>query len=210
MIKHLIYDFDGTLSDSYPLFVRFFHEMAQKRGYPIHCSDDTLYRAAKKVMRSVYDILGGEAVCGDYQRFLDDFHELQFANREEFQLFPEAKKLLCDARDAGLHNYIYTHTGPVVKEMLDHMGVLDCFDFILDASYNFPFKPAPDALLFFLDKFGLDAKSCMMIGDRPIDAHAGMNAGMYGCLWDADALFEDAKVDFYIKDLSSVRQIVGF
>ena len=48
-----------------------------------------------------------------------------------------------------------------------------------------------------------------MIGDRPIDAHAGMNAGMYGCLWDADGLFEDAQVDFYIKDLSKVREVVG-
>ena len=87
--------------------------------------------------------------------------------------------------------------------------MLDCFDFVLDASYNFPFKPAPDALLFFLEKFKLDPKTCMMIGDRPIDAHAGMNAGMYGCLWDSDALFSDGNVDYYIKELSAVSEIVG-
>ena len=209
MIQHLIYDFDGTLSDSYPLFVRFFHEIAKKRGYRIPCSDDTLYRASKQVVRAVYDVIGGEAVCGDYQQFLDDFHELQLLHRKEFCLFPEARELLLDAKAKGFHNYIYTHTGPVVKEMLENMGVLDCFDFILDSSYGFPFKLSPNALLFFLDKFGLDPQSCVMIGDRPIDAHAGMNAGMYGCLWDADGLFEDARVDFYIRELTEVRKIVG-
>ena len=126
----------------------------------------------------------------------------------DFQIFPEAADLLISAKAQGKHNYIYTHTGPVVKEMLDHMGVLDCFDFILDASYSFPLKPAPDALRFFLDKFGFDPKTCMMIGDRPIDAYAGMNAGMYGCLWDADGLFADAKVDFYVKELAEIKNIV--
>ena len=208
MIEHLIYDFDGTIADSYPLFVRFLHQLAEKRGYRIPCDDDTLYRASKQLIRTAYEVMDGEKLC-DYQTFLDDFHELQFIHREEFPIFAEAKRLLLDARSAGRHNYIYTHTGPVVKEMLERMGVLDCFDFVLDSSYQFPYKPAPDALLFFLDKFGLDPKTCMMIGDRPIDAHAGMNAGMYGCLWDVDGLFEDAQVDYYIKELSEVASIVG-
>ena len=58
------------------------------------------------------------------------------------------------------------------------------------------------------EKFGFDPKSCIMIGDRPIDAYAGMNAGMHGCLWDADGLFADAKVDFYVEELSEIKNIV--
>lgn len=208
MIEHLIFDFDGTISDSYPLFVKFFHIEAKQRGFEIPCSDDELYRASKRVIRDAYDVLHCEHVC-DYKTFVDDFHELQTRYRDDFQIFPEARELLLSAKAQGMHNYIYTHTGPVVKEMLDRMGVLDCFDFILDSSYHFPMKPAPDALLFFLDKFGFDPKTCIMIGDRPIDAHAGMGAGMYGCLWDADGLFDDAKVDFYIKNLLQVKNIIG-
>ncbi|MBQ8310223.1 MAG: HAD-IA family hydrolase [Clostridia bacterium] len=207
MIDHLIFDFDGTVSDSYPLFVQFFHKTAKKRGFTIPCTDDELYRASKRVMHDAYVAAQCEDVC-DYPTFVDDFHELQVVHRNEFQIFPAAKALLTAATEQGKHCYLYTHTGPVVKEMLENMGVSDCFDFILDSSYGFPMKPAPDALLFFLDKFGFDPKSCVMIGDRPIDAHAGMNAGMYGCLWDADHLFPEAQVDFYIKDLSEVKKIV--
>lgn len=207
MIEHLIFDFDGTISDSYPLFVRFLHEAADQRGYRIECSDEELYRASKITLYAAYERIGGERIC-PYSTFADDFHELQERHRHEFQIFPEARELLLRAQRAGKHNYIYTHTGPVVKEMLSNMGILECFDFVLDSSYHFPMKPAPDALLFFLDKFGFDPKSCVMIGDRPIDAHAGMRAGMYGCLWDADGLFKDAEVDFYIKELSELSQIL--
>lgn len=206
MIEHLIYDFDGTISDSYPLFVRFLHEAADKRGYPIPCSDGELYRASKQTLYAAYLRIGGESVC-PYQTFADDFHELQRLHKDEFRIFPEARELLLRAKAAGKHNYIYTHTGPVVKEMLANMGVLELFDFILDDSYGFPMKPAPDALLFFLKKFDLAPEGCMMIGDRPIDAYAGMRAGMQGCLWDADGLFADAEVDHYITALSEVAGI---
>ena len=206
MIEHLIYDFDGTIADSYPIFVRFVHQISEKRGIEIPCDDDTLYRALKITLRHTYDILGCEQIC-NYKTFADDYHALQEAYAEEFLAFPEAGELLAAAKEKGKHNYLYTHTGSVVKKMLENQGLLDHFDFILDASYGFPMKPAPDALRYLRERFDLNPQTCLMIGDRPIDAYAGMNAGMKGCLWDSDGLFEDAKVDYYIKDLYEIRRI---
>ena len=102
-------------------------------------------------------------------------------------------------------SYLYTHSGSVVTDMLKNMGLLDRFKFILDSSYGFPSKPAPDALLYLLKRFGLDARSCMMIGDRPIDVQAGKNAGMLGCLWDADSLFSDFTPDIRVKCLLDIN-----
>ena len=48
-----------------------------------------------------------------------------------------------------------------------------------------------------------------MIGDRPIDALAGMNAGMLGFLWDENGLYNDIKVDYYSKNITDVAKIVG-
>ncbi len=208
MIEHLIFDFDGTIADSYPMFVNMWIEVAKGRGVTVPCDEDTLYRALKITGAEAYRVLHCEDIV-DYDTFLDDFHALQQKYCYDFSVFPQAVELLRASVKAGKKNYIYTHTGPVVKEMLQNMGILDCFTFILDSSYGFPLKPSPDALQFFLQKFDFDPKTCMMIGDRPIDAHAGMNAGMYGCLWDEEGLFTDAKVDYYIKDLAEVAKIVG-
>lgn len=207
-LVHLIYDFDGTIADSYALFLRFWNEIAEKRGIQILCDQNTLYRELKKTAYDAYKILQCEDIL-DYDTFLADFHALQEKHRMDFQPFPEAVALLKRAKRAGKRNYLYTHTGPVVKDMLSNMGLLEYFDFILDASYRFPLKPAPDALLFLQEHLSLDPKECVMIGDRPIDALAGQNAGMKGCLWDAEGLFDADGIDFYIKRLEDVAQIVG-
>ncbi len=208
-INHLIYDFDGTIADSYALFFRFWKQVAAKNGILIPCDDDTLYRALKKTGYDAYLALQCEHVLS-YEDFMADFHALQEKHRMDFQAYPEAVKLLRDAMRAGKKNYLYTHTGSVVKDMLANLGILDCFEFVLDASYGFPLKPAPDALLFLQKHLQLDPATCIMIGDRPIDAQAGQNAGMKGCLWDAEDLFDADGVDYYIKDLACVADIVGF
>ncbi len=208
MIEHLIYDFDGTIADSYPIFLQLWHTVADRHGIKIPCSDEVLYRELKKTGYDGYLALKCEDVVS-YDQFLDEFHALQEGHRLSFPIFPEAVEVLRAAVAAGKKNYLYTHTGPVVKDMLEHLGVADCFTYILDSSYGFPLKPAPDALLFLARELQLDPDMCLMIGDRPIDAHAGMNAGMKGCLWDADDLFPDAHVDYYIKDLREVRRIAN-
>ena len=208
-IEHLIYDFDGTIANSYPLFFGFLKTIAQNRGIRIPCDDTTLYRALKTTGMDAYRAMDCADII-DYSAFMEDFHALQEEHRASFPIFSNVEALLRDAIKAGKKNYLYTHTGPVVKDMLARMGILDCFTFVLDSSYKFPLKPAPDALQYLTKRFSLDPKTCIMIGDRPIDAHAGMNAGMYGCLWDDEDLFGGARVDYYVKDLDEVRSIVGF
>ena len=123
-------------------------------------------------------------------------------------MFPEALDLLEYAKSQGKKCYIYTHSGSVVNQIMEHMGIEHYFSFVLDGSHGFPAKPAPNALNYLAEKFALDPKQCMMIGDRPIDAHAGMNAGMIGCLWDNDGLFPDAAVDHLVANLSEIKKLI--
>ncbi len=208
MIEHLIYDFDGTIADSYPIFMQLWYTVAKRHNITVPCDYNTFYRELKKTGYDAYLALRCEDII-TYDQFLEEFHELQEEHRMEFPAFPEAIDLLRSAKAAGKKNYLYTHTGPVVNQMLENLGIAELFEFVLDSSYHFPLKPAPDALIFLSEKLNLKPEECMMIGDRPIDAHAGMFAGMRGCLWDAEGLFPDARVDYYIKDLSEVKKIVG-
>lgn len=207
MIDRLIFDFDGTISDSYPQFVKFFHLFAEENGLTLPITDEELFRALNVNVRRAFETTGWNQNC-TYLTFLDDFHNKQIKYALDFKAFDEAVELLQYAAQTGRHNYIYTHSGPIVSEMLKNMGILHLFDFILDASYSFPVKPKPDALLFLSEKFSLDPKNCMMIGDRPIDALAGMNAGMTGCLWDAYGFFPDAEVDHKVKKLSEIKNLI--
>ena len=208
MIDHLIFDLDGTIINSYPHFVEFFFEVCKKNGVEVPYGRENVYRMLKITVPQAYASLN----CADkmsYEKFYSDFVELYTENYQKLTGFEETIALILKAKEAGKKNYLYTHTGPVAKDILKNLGIFDCFEFILDASYHFPAKPAPDALLFLVEKNGLDTKECIMIGDRPIDALAGMNAGMLGFLWDEDDLYNDIKVDYHSNDINDVAKIVG-
>ena len=208
MIKNLIFDLDGTIINSYPHFVEFFYEVCKKNGVEVPYDRETVYRMLKITVPEAYARLNCEEKMS-YEKFYSDFVGLYTQNYQKLTGFEETVSLIRKAKEAGKENYLYTHTGPVAKDILKNLGILDCFEFILDASYHFPAKPAPDALLFLAEKNGLDVKECIMIGDRPIDALAGMNAGMVGFLWDEDDLYKDIKVDYHSKDINDVAKIVG-
>lgn len=202
-IEHFIFDFDGTISDSYPLFVKICHEIADEKGLPFDMDDSALDKALKINVKNGFCSLGWDKMC-DTKALYRVFEEHQAMHKLDFCPFSDAVTLIDCIVNGGKKAYVYTHSGAIVKDMLENMGLLDRFEFILDSSYGFPSKPAPDALLYFLERFGLEARSCMMIGDRPIDAQAGMNAGMLGCLWDADGLFPEFNPDIRVRSLLDI------
>ena len=207
MIDHLIFDFDGTIADSYPLFLEFMKIIGKENGLEQTCSDEELDRYMKITIYHGFEHLGWDKHLSN-KSFLDRFHVLQKEYALRFVAFPEAVELLEYAFQNGKKNYVYTHSGSIVGEMLKNMGIDHLFTFLLDSSYGFPAKPAPNALQYLCERFALDPQKCMMIGDRPIDAQAGMNAGMQGCLWDAGRLFPDAKVDHVVTNLLDVKQLL--
>ena len=208
MIKNLIFDLDGTIVNSYPLFVESFIATCKKNGINVLYDRDTVYRMLKITVPDAYKKMDVEHKT-TYEKFYADYVSTYSEHYTEQPGFEQTIDLIKKAKDAGKKNFIYTHTGPIAKEILSNIGILDCFEFVLDASYPFPMKPAPDALLFLAEHCELDTNACLMIGDRPIDAYAGMNAGMLGFLWDEDDLYPDAKVDYRCKDITEVAKIVG-
>ena len=208
MIQNLIFDLDGTIINSYSHFVEFFYEVCKKNGVEVPFNRETVYHLLKITVPEAYANLNCEDNMS-YEKFYSDFVELYTKNYKKLTGFEQTINLIQQAKKAGKKNYLYTHTGPVAKDILKNLGIFDCFEFVLDASYHFPAKPAPDALLFLAEHCELDSKECIMIGDRPIDALAGMNAGMLGFLWDEDDLYHDIKVDYHSKDITDVAKIVG-
>lgn len=208
MIENLIFDLDGTIVNSYPHFVESFIAACKKNGIDVPYDRNTVYRMLKITVPDAYKKLDVEHKT-TYEKFYADYVAIYSEHYVEQPGFAQTIDLIKRAKAAGKKNFIYTHTGPIAKEILRNIGILNDFEFVLDASYPFPMKPAPDALLFLAEHCGLNPQECLMIGDRPIDALAGMNAGMLGFLWDEDDLYKDIKVDYHTKDITDVAKIVG-
>ena len=202
--KHLIYDFDGTLSDTYPCFTEAVLQTLKEHGL-----SDTYESVYSKLKISV----GYTMRCYDFGKDEKEarryFHNIHNELAPKIQKpYPEAEEILRYAMAQGHKNYLYTHSGKIVKILLEQWGIADCFEDIIDSTMSFPTKPAPDALNYLCEKHGLDKKDCIMIGDRDIDTDCGRNAGMKGCLFDPEHYYDSADVDYRIENLLELKNII--
>ena len=200
-----VYDFDGTLSDSYPVFTKSFLQVLQNHGF-----HDTYEHALSLLKRTV-----GEAIKA--YPFQASFEEIGAEYRiiREPMMLTEAKpvegarELLAHVVAHGGRNYLYTHSRSFVLQMLERWGLMPYFTDSITADDGFPSKPAPDALNHLIQKHRLDKARTLMIGDRDIDLDAGHHAGIKGVLLELDDFYAHYPCEYRVSSLAEIKRFIG-
>ncbi len=177
--KHYIWDFDGTICDTYPHIIECFLTVAREEGMRFDREQLArhFYDCFKRV--KAWSGMSDEA----FDRFLFLHHRTEEDDiKPEIVPFPEIEGILRAIADAGGEHYIYTNRNNTVRYYCDKFGLSKYFKDVITSEEDFPWKPAPDALLDLMKRHDLRPEDCVMIGDREIDGLAGVNAGMAGCL----------------------------
>jgi HAD superfamily hydrolase (TIGR01509 family) len=201
----LIYDFDGTLADSYPIFAESFLELLKERGIT------PPYEEALSYLKiSVQTAIDAYIKDEDPKAFRRVFRDRRNRMMIEKGLpMPGGEDLLRFVKENGGRNYIYTHSPSYIWDLLEKWGLRSYFEGGVTADDDFPVKPAPDALNFICEKYGLDKSTTLMVGDRDIDIDAGHNAGMKGILLDPDGFYTSYQSDFSVNALTEIRNIIA-
>jgi len=179
LFKHYIWDFDGTLADSYPHIIRLFADTLAEEGIAV--DEDRLAKLFYKNFKTTREETGISDEA--YRRFMVR-HDTTGTEEKDPPVvpFPEIAETLRRISEAGGTHYIYTNRNTTVLYYCKKFGWDGLFKDVITSEDDFPMKPAPDALLHLMKKHGLRPEECVMIGDREIDGLSGVNAGMAGCL----------------------------
>ena len=195
-VRHIFWDFDGTLLDSYPAMVRAF--VAAAADFGIAVTPERTLSLMKENLRYCCEVIGGEngvtaaELIAAFRRH--EQHELK-------QGWPPVEgipELLETLHNCGVKHYVATHRDLQCRELLEKAGLARYFTGYVTAEDKLPRKPAPDMLLHLIRKYGLDPVQCMMVGDRPLDTEAGINAGVLSVLLDLEGRFPEGKCDLRI------------
>lgn len=205
MFLHYIWDFDGTLFDSYPQSARAFQQALSDLGYS-HANDEILSHLKISVTACInyyqekYSL--GEELRRKYKYYE---HNVEFI---PIKPYPYVKEVLTKITALGGKNYIYTHRDHVAIDYIRKYRLDDFFTDYITSEDGFASKPAPDAILHLIKKHNMVKDTAIMVGDRDIDILSGYNAGVLGCLFDPDNFFPEFEVDFRVKSMREFKKVV--
>ena len=178
-IKLIIFDFDGTLADTYELIIKTNQAAMEAMDYPVR--DEEAIRATiglplEAGIRALYPDLPEEALpqwCATYRRIFD-----VYKTRYLPVLFPEVKETLEWLRDKGFVLTVASSRQSVsLNAFLRDLGVLPCFRYVLGADNVAKAKPDPEPVLKTLRDLGYSAGKTLVVGDMPVDILMGSRAG---------------------------------
>ena len=206
MIKHVIWDFDGTLFDSYPGMVNAFLRALKKYGIEAKYDEVLkLFLNSEKTAVQYYQkrFLLGEELIEVYQ------DEKSHIDLSSMLPFPYAKEVCQRIKEAGRYNYILTHRGSTTYDILRKNGMVELFTEIVTKDNQFARKPDPEAIYYLLDKYQIDLKEAMIVGDREIEILLGQKAKVKTCFYESGNREPELQADYRVKSLEEVLTILN-
>lgn len=211
--KNYIWDFDGTLFDSYPHICECLLKILEREGIREKFDTEMIIRHLRVSFGEVraYTGISEEA----YQDFVV-LHNLTGAAEVQPPVVPfaDCEKVLRDSMAKGGRHFLFTHRNRTALEYICKFGMEDCFEDYVTSEDGFSGKPAPDAILAIMKRNGLEPAETIMIGDREIDGQSGKNAGIDGALVNCYRLPDGSypadvsRMDYVAEDLSELWEIL--
>jgi phosphoglycolate phosphatase-like HAD superfamily hydrolase len=195
VIRHLIWDVDGTLFDTYPSIVRAFQQTLNSFDRVV--SPEEILPLAREGLSHCARVLSSQHQLPEREvgsRFSEKYASIPKTLQPPF---PGAVRV-CEAvvRLGGI-NAAATHRARAsTEELLAAHKMRHLFADIVAGDDGFPRKPDPASFLAVLSRNALRAGETATVGDRTIDIQAGKAAGVRSCLFTAEQWVSEADFVF--------------
>jgi HAD superfamily hydrolase (TIGR01509 family) len=205
--RYLLWDFDGTLFDTYPPLVQAIERALADLGIaePREEIERLLGITLADCVSTLAEQHGLDAA--EFEARIDDYYRQTLP--QDMPPFPGAIQVCERLIAAGGRNYIFTHrTRPSLYRLLNAYGVAELFADCLTVEDGYPRKPDPAGFIALLEKHALPRDEVLAVGDRDLDIAAGQGAGVRTCLFSAQPS-PGVEPDFQISALVELRGILG-
>lgn len=210
-MKGLIFDLDGTLLDSMPVWNHLLDHMLRSKG--ITPPADLLDRTKTLGLESCTELVLNEFHLTDdpaviYQMFQDEM-EYQYCNH--ISLKPGARELL-DAMYGKIPMAVATATSRnLVEKALAHHELTDYFQSITTVAEVGIGKHDPKVFLTAATALGLAAEDCVVFEDSLTAIRSANTAGFYTvAIHEATNIHEQdalkAEANLYVKDFYEIKE----
>ncbi len=181
-IRHLVWDFDGTLFNTYPAIITAFQQAVTELGGTVKAEE--VERLVKVSFDHILTVLG-KRLGVEPESVGQRFYAIYAAMPPESQPpFPGARELCEAVVQRGGRNGIATHRGrDSLERLLEAYEMRHLFCAILTHDDGLPRKPDPAQFATVVARCNIRADEALGIGDRALDIESARAAGLRTCLF---------------------------
>ena len=178
MIKAVIFDLDGTLTDTIGDLAAAVNYVLEKNGFPTHDEEKYFYFVGtgsyNLVKKASPEGIGEEKLFSMLDEFFAFYGEHYLDKTVPYDNVSETLALLKQKgiKLAVCSNKIQNMTEKVVEK---YFGGI--FTYVFGQNDRFPLKPDPAAPLWIAEQIGVKPSEVMFVGDSGVDMKTGKNAG---------------------------------
>jgi phosphoglycolate phosphatase len=210
---NIIFDFDGTLSDSRRDIATAQLWALRQLGFHDYREEDIFPLIGKPLQVTFEHLLPAEHHARIPEAIAHYAEYYPPRSLVTTTLFPGVRETLQELKKRG-HRLAVASTkkGPGILRVTEHFGITALFD-RLQGSEDMSYKPAPDVIHAVLESQQWETHDTIMVGDTDADILAGFAAGVatcavtYGALAAAELAALDP--DYIIHSITELPAIVG-
>ncbi|HCA78715.1 MAG TPA: phosphatase [Bacteroidetes bacterium] len=185
VLKCVIFDMDGTLTQTNRLIYDSFNEIAQRYQGRTYSAEAITAMFGPPEEGALLAIVGLDQIDKAMEDYLSYYRR---RHNELAQLYPGILDLLKWLKNRGVSLALFTgkgiHTTTITMDMF---GLKPYFDFVVTGNDVANHKPSAEGIRKILSHFGLREDEVLMVGDAPSDVKASHEAGVRiaAVLWDS-------------------------
>jgi len=206
MIKAVIFDMDGVISDTEIFHSTIERDMLKKFGIEMKPEEIADKYSGVPVKVFFKEILDANKVSYDIDKIVAEKQRLMIErSRGHIKSMPGAMELIKKVQQKGLKLALGTSSQrDLAKLILAELKLKDTFDAIATIDDVKKGKPSPDIFLFASEKLGVAPEECIVIEDGRSGMLAAKRAGMkcIGLVEDRHA--KDYPADILVESLKEI------
>ena len=178
--RGLIFDFDGVLIDSEPLYLKSVNVILEECGVP-QLTADEYQRWIGSTARLTWEALTRDNNLPEPAQHYQDRYEVVIESvlKRELTLTPEAEELLGIVERRGIPRGVATASRRKwLAIKLEKLGLTEFFDVAVCSTDVRRTKPEPDIYLRATELMGLDPADAIAIEDSPAGIKSAKSAGI--------------------------------
>ncbi len=211
LIKHVSFDLDGTIADSYLTIYKSTTSALKKLNINQDLPEPEF---RKRIGHHFIDIFADLGIpVKDFDEFIEIYKDYYFEYIGESKLYNGVEEVLAFLNTNNIKvSLLTTKNQQQADKNIDHFGLRKYFSFVMGRRTGIANKPSAEPLLFICNQLNIQPGETIMVGDTELDIRCGKNAGAKTCAalygYRTAEFLSAEKPDYSIPDICGIKKLI--